>query len=110
MLKRKIVAFQTGRAPGVHTVEPILTAARGRGEALHRLGVACESGEKTRPRSSLSNFPLGSFTNSRTKAKKLLRHLLLLLQQCDMMQKGEVIKVAQKENPKSQSAERKVCS
>lgn len=27
MLKRKIVAFQAGRAPGVHTGEPMLSAA-----------------------------------------------------------------------------------
>lgn len=33
-LKRKIVAFQAGRAPGVHIREPILTSARGRAERL----------------------------------------------------------------------------
>ncbi len=89
------MAFQAGRAPVVHTGEPILTAAGAAEMALHRLGVAHESGEETRQRSSVNNFaPAASPTRDQTSS---LRHMPLQLR---MMRKGKVIEVAQKKKKK----------
>lgn len=70
MFRRKTVAFQTGRAPGVRTSEPMLTAARGRAEAPAGRGAQTQTtGEKIR-RGEKKHLSSSCFTNSETNFKK----------------------------------------
>lgn len=88
MLKRKIVAFHAGRVPGVHTREPILTAAG----AAERLFTPAGSGVQNQVRrpgkkeARSTNF-LQQFHQLIKTTQKL--HLLLLLLQFCIMQKKE---------------------
>lgn len=72
MLKRKIVAFQAGTAPGVHIREPILTAA----DSLYTAWEWCVRSGETGQRRSVTNFP--QILHQLIKKKiQLLRHGLL---------------------------------